>query len=271
MEWLLSIVYGLVSGLTQFLPVSSGAHGAIVLRIFGSQTGSGLLSLLTRLGCLLALLVCCRGQFAKLRRDRRPDRHRRSADKRAVFTMRLQRTALIPLIFCWLFYNRASALSGRLNLVAIFLVLNGVLLFLPQLFPSANKDARSVSRLDGVLLGLGAGASVIPGISHMGAVLSLGSLRGMSREFSLNFALLISVPVLILGILGDLLAIVAGGLSAFDAVLLVRCLLAGVMGFLGSCCGISIMRLLAVKVGYSAFAYYSWGAALFAFILFMTI
>jgi hypothetical protein len=47
--------------------------------------------------------------------------------------------------------------------------------------------------------------------------------------------------------------------------------LASLTAFVGSYLGITFIRFLAVKVGFSGFAYYSWGAALFAFILYLTI
>jgi hypothetical protein len=43
------------------------------------------------------------------------------------------------------------------------------------------------------------------------------------------------------------------------------------MAFFGGYCGILLIRFLAVRTGYIAFAYYSWGAALLALILYLTV
>ena len=276
MEWLMSVLYGLVSGLTEFFPVSSGAHQAMLLRIFGQETAPGLLKLMTHLGCLIGLLVCCRSEFSRLRRARKQARsgsarRRQSADVQSVLTLKMLRTAMLLLIVGFLFSASAAGLSRRLNLIAVFLVLNGILLFVPQLFARGNKDARSVSRLDGMLLGLGSGLSVIPGFSRVGAVVSLAALRGAGNQFALHFALLLSVPALVITMGIDLLGMITGGFGALGVQMVIRCLLSGCMAFLGSWCSILTMRFLSVKAGFSGFAYYCWGAALFSFILFMMI
>lgn len=150
-------------------------------------------------------------------------------------------------------------------------MLNGLLLFVPRLLRSGNKDSRSVSPLDGVLLGLGAGLSVFPGISRVGAVISLAALRGAGCAFALQFSLLLSVPALAAAVVLDAAALAAAGVTGITVILAVRCLLCGTMALLGSWCAISMMRFLSVKAGFYGFAYYCWGAALFAFYLFMTI
>ena len=49
------------------------------------------------------------------------------------------------------------------------------------------------------------------------------------------------------------------------------CITAALMSFIGAYLGICMIRFIAVRVGYSGFAYYSWGLALLTFILYLTI
>lgn len=273
MEWLLSILYGLVSGLGEFFPISAEAHQMMVLRILGRDHISALLRIAARAGCFAGLLLCCRRELSQLLRARKTGRSRRKSngELQGMLTWKLLKTAAVPMLLCCLLYPRIQAQWSGLNRIALLLIFNGCLLFAPRLFRSGNKDARSVSPLDGVLLGAGAGASVLPGISRVGSVVSLASLRGAGSRFSLNFALLLSVPALALVLLLDGAAVVAGGIHMVSAVRMLQGVLCGGMACLGSCCAIMTMRFLSVKAGFSGFAYYCWGAALFAFILFMTI
>ena len=62
-----------------------------------------------------------------------------------------------------LFLNALTKYLGGLLLV-------GVLLFLPQYIRSGNKDGRTLSRFDGVLMGIAGAFSVFPGISRISMV-----------------------------------------------------------------------------------------------------
>ena len=63
-------------------------------------------------------------------------------------------------------YNRVAELGTKLQITAIFLVLNAVILFLPTLLPTGNKDARSMSPLDAMLIGLSGVLGAVPGFSR---------------------------------------------------------------------------------------------------------
>lgn len=272
--WLESLFYGLVSGLTEFLPISSQAHQVLMRKVFGAE-GSGTLDLLIHLGALMALLVCCSGQVGKLRREQRlarvPKRRRkRQPDRRILLDGRIVRSALLPLILGFLFYSRVAQWGEKLYLISIFCVLNGLILFIPTLLPNGNKDSRSMSALDGLLIGLGSAVSVIPGISRMGAIHSVATVRGADRQHALNWALLLSIPALLLLMAMDVFAIVGAGLGGLTFPILIRYILAGAASFGGAYIGIFILRFLTVSTGLSAFSYYSWGMALLTFILYLT-
>ena len=92
--------------------------------------------------------------------------------------------------------------------------------------------------------------------------------RGADRRHALNWALLVSVPALVIMTIMDFIAIFTAA-PAITFITVVGYLLAIAASFIGSYYSITIMKFLAVKVGYSAFAYYSWGMALFSFVLYL--
>ena len=65
MTWLQNILYGFLSGMAEILPVSSRAHGILLLKIFGASGSSDLMLLLMHLGILLALYKTCRPQLTR--------------------------------------------------------------------------------------------------------------------------------------------------------------------------------------------------------------
>lgn len=274
MDWLWTVLYGFVAGLAEFLPLSSQAHQSLAAVVFGLASAAPLRQFLIRAACLGALLFSCRGDIAKLRRDRRlskiPARRRtRPVDSRSVATLRLLKTAVVPMVIGLLFYQRATQWVSTLSVLTLFLLINGVLLFIPQYIRSGNKDARTMSRLDGMLIGLAGAFSVFPGISQISTIHFAASARGADKGYTLQFALLLSIPALIVLLVFDAAA-VFGGIEALSLPVIIKYALTIAAAYFGSTFAISIMRSLSVRTGYAGFAYYCWGMALISMILYLT-
>ncbi len=275
-NWLEGILYGLFAGLADILPVSAKAHQMLLMKLFGERVESPLLRLLIHIATLAALYYCCQNHILRINRARKlakiPKRRRkRPLDLPALMDMGLLRVMLVPLIFGFIFYNKLSGLVSGLSILAITLLINGLILFIPQFLPSSNKDSQLMSAFDAALMGLGATASLIPGISCVGTVCSIAIVRGADKRFALNITLLLDMLVMIGLIVMDILAIISGGIGIVSFSLVCKFLLAAVAAFGGTWLGVLLMRKLAASAGFGVFALYNWGAALFSFILFLTV
>lgn len=274
MNWLESILYALVSGFTEFLPVSSQAHRSMLLCLFGQDREHPLLGLLVHIGVLAALIVSTRTQLRRLYREytlrRIPKRRRkRPPDRQCLMDISFVRLASIPLLLGFVLYPKTSQWSGQLYLVALLLVINGVILHIPMYLPGGNKDSRSMSRLDGLLVGVGSAVSVMPGVSRIGASVSVAAARGADMQQAYKWGLLLSLPALAVLLCFDIFAAVTGGLAGVGFLEVLQCILAGGAAYLGAYAAILLMRSWVQRSGLSGFAYYCWGAALFAFILYL--
>ena len=69
MEYLKFILYGLIQGLTEFIPVSSTAHLKVISLLLGIDDPGSSLSAIIQLGSILALFWYFRNDFFKLRRQ----------------------------------------------------------------------------------------------------------------------------------------------------------------------------------------------------------
>lgn len=270
--WYESILFGLISGLTDILPVSAQAHKLLLLKLFGVGAEPNLMRLLIHLGILAALYYSCQSQITRILRAkslaRIPKRRRkRPLDTRSLMDYSLWKTMLIPVILGYLFYGKVSVLNERLIWVAVLLFVNGLILYIPQFLPGSNKDSRMLSRVEGLLMGLGGAASVLPGISGIGAALSIGSVCGVERNYALTMSMMMSIAVTVCQVVYDVMAIVSGGIGVFSFGILLICLLAAAAAFGGGMLAVKIMRNLAANSGFSVFGFYCWGVALFAFIL----
>lgn len=276
MNFIESIVFGLISGLSDVLPVSAQGHKAMVLKVFGQHSEDPLMRLLIHGAILAALYYSCSQHIVKISRQLRLSRipkkkRKRPLDTQLLMEFRLLRVMVIPAVLSLLMYTSTAQWGTRLNVTALFLFLNAVILYLPNLLPTGNKDARSLSPLEGVLMGIGGGLSVLPGISSVGGALSVASACGVERNFALSMTYLMHMVLTVGLILFDFAALFGAGLSAITGTALLNGILAAAAAFGGTYLGIRIMRTLAVNIGFSVFALYSAGAALLSFMLYLMV
>ena len=276
MNFLESIVFGLISGLSDVLPVSAQGHKAILLKLFGENGENPLMRLLIHGAILAALYYSCSNHIVKISRQLRlskipKKKRKRPLDVQMLMEFRLLRVMVVPALLCLLAYNRTAQWGTKLNLTALFLLLNAVILYLPNLLPTGNKDARSMSPLEGLLMGIGGGISVLPGVSSVGGALSVASACGAERSFALNMTYLMHM-VLTVGLIAfDIAAVFAAGVSGITGGVILNCIVAAAAAFAGTYFGIRAMHLLAANIGFSIFAYYSIGAAMLSFVLYLMV
>ena len=152
LNWLESFLYGLFSGLTDILPVSAEAHRILMLKCFGIQSHTELMKLFAHLGVFGAMYFSCRKQIVRIHRARRlarvpKRRRRRPLDTRSLMDFSLLRTMLIPVILGFLLNRYVEPLKEKLIWIAVLLFLNGIILYIPQFFPTSNRDSRMLSRV----------------------------------------------------------------------------------------------------------------------------
>ena len=180
LNWLESFLYGLFSGLADILPVSAEAHRILVLKCFGIQSSTELMKLFAHLGVFGAMYFSCRKQIVRIHRARRlarvpKRRRRRPLDTRSLMDFSLLRTMLIPVILGFLLNRYVEPLKEKLIWIAVLLFLNGIILYIPQFFPTSNRDSRMLSRVEGLLVGLGGALGILPGVSAVGSALSVAA------------------------------------------------------------------------------------------------
>lgn len=275
MNWLESILYGFLSGLSEFMPVSSQAHQTILLYLFGETDDPALLRLFVRVGILAALLYASRALLKRLQRELQlkkvpKRRRRRQPDPQYIADISFVKTACVPLVIGFAVCYFLPDWNHRLELIALFLALNGIILHLPLYMNRGNKDSRSMSALDGTLFGFGAALSVLPGVSRVGAASSFAVARGADMQQAYKWSLLISIPAIAGWMCFDLYTLFITGFGDLGFLFLMKCLVSGLFAFAGASTAIASMKFITVRLGLSAFSYYSWGAALFAFILYLT-
>ena len=275
LQWFQSLIYGLVCGFTEFLPVSSQPHAALLSSLFGVSDLGGLLRMAVRIGVLLSLLLQFRPQIGRIARERKlaaepPRRRKRQPDAFSLMEYKLIRTAAIPMLLGFLAYPWVGVHGDQLWVISLALVLNGIFIYTPQFMARANKDARHLTGVDALLIGLSGAAAVIPGVSRVAMLQSTASMRGTDRQYGLQTALLVCIPALFIQIILDTI-VTFSALPTITFLVLICTITAFAAAVVTSYFSIIFIRFLSVNAGFSGFAYYSWGAAMLAFILYLAI
>ena len=267
-----SFLYGFLSGLTEFLPVSAETHRMFLTQMMGMNPEPPLLRLCVRLFSVLGLFLACRNTILRIQREQKLSliparRRRRQPDVAILLQRRMVIASAIPMMIGLLFAVRCTKFSNVLWLQGVALVLNGVILYMPQFMLRGNKDARAMSGFDSLLIGLSGALSVFSGFSRMATIVSFARMRGADKEFAVELALLLYIPALLCLCLIDFFFLI----STQSSPGLLQCIVASAAAFAGSILSVHIIRYFGRRPGFTAFAYYSWGAALLAFILYLTI
>ena len=272
LSWLESCIYGLFFGLLDIIPVSAQAHSILLLKFFGVKASPDIMNLLIHMAIFAALYYGSQTQIVRIRRAcalaRVPKRKRkRPLDVRSMMDWSMLKTMLIPAVLGVYLRQYTVGMYSKLFLIALFLFVNGLILYVPQFFPTSNRDSRTLSRVEGLLMGLGGAVCAVPGISAIGATTSIASVCGVDRTYGLNMALMMNMGITVGLMVYDIMGIATNGFGMLSFLILIRYLFSAAAAFLGAKLGIKLMRLLAGGRGFSVFGVYCWGLALFTFIL----
>jgi undecaprenyl-diphosphatase len=207
MEWLESMVLGVVQGLTEFLPVSSDGHLAITQQAFARLTGrshSGAENLffdvMLHLGTLAAIVIYFRavvrtGVKGLLGSTEVAPEYRRGA---LIRTGLLAGVATLPLVPDALFLKDFLEKAFESTLAAgIGFLITAVVLAVTARLAGGEKGPSQTRWIDALLIGLAQMFAPLPGVSRSGLTVATALALGLSRSWAVGFSLLIAVPAIL--------------------------------------------------------------------------
>ena len=271
MTYLSSFLLGLVQGLAEFLPISSSGHLSIAQNLLGLNTEiPEFFDVLLHLGTLVAVFVAywrdiC-DMVAELIHGVGDLVHgttpRQVPPARRLILLIIVGT--LPLFILLPIHKQVQALSNNMVFIGAALVVTGFLLFACDLVRKGKKTERTATIADVLVVGLGQAIATMPGISRSGMTIATGCFMGFERKFAVRFSFLLSIPaVLGANILSLKDALDAGIIWAEVPMSVVGVVTAAVVGY--AC--IRLLRLVAEKGRFGAFAYYCWAVGLLTLLL----
>ena len=270
-----SFLLGLIQGVAEFLPISSSGHLAIAQNLLNLQAEiPAFFDVLLHLGTLLAVFVaywqdikdmvveffCGIGDLVHHSTPTPVPPARRLILLIILGTLPL--FAVLPI------KDKVQGLSDNMIFIGAALIVTGFLLFASDMIRKGRKTERNATWLDVLIVGAGQAIATMPGISRSGMTISAGCFIGFERKFAVRFSFLLSIPaVLGANILSLKDAFEAGIVWSEVPIYLVGVVTAAVVGYL---C-IRLLKMIAGKGRFGAFAYYCWAVGLLTLVLNMIV
>ena len=289
MSFFQAILMGIVQGLTEFLPVSSSGHLALIKNIFGVETDGGILfDVLLHLATLISVcavyykdllaivmdfFAICGDCFANIGTffknlsaiDKKSYRPICTTTKRKLVVMLMIST--IPTgIMGVLLDDIVEGVSGNLLVVGLCLIGTGGILFISDLIENRGKKAKEANFGDAMLVGISQGFAVLPGISRSGTTITACLLCGFDRKFAVKYSFIMSVPAILGALILELFKLPGSdGAGVGAGACIVAMLLAAVIGY----CALSLVNGLVVKRRFKPFWIYCLSVGAISIIVFL--
>lgn len=214
-----AIIYGLIQGLSEFLPISSSGHLVLFSKFLSYDGNFILFSVLLHLATLLAVVIYFRKEVVEL--------IKKPFSKDAV----LLYIATIPTVLIVLLFKGFVEDSFSGSLLPFCFIFTAVLLLISQILSKQNN--KPITKKNAFIMGIAQGIATLPGISRSGSTICTGLILGQDKEKTAKFSFLMSIPIILASMAYELLKVFKFGAGEIAAVpTVIAFVVAFVSGFL---------------------------------------
>jgi undecaprenyl-diphosphatase len=234
-SWLQVVVLSVVQGLTEFLPVSSSGHLAIVSQMFFHDDAGASFTAVIQIGTEIAVLIYFARDIVRIVKawfGGLFDKARRTPDYWLGWWVILGSVPIGAAGLIFKHYIRGDV--RNLWVIATALVVFSAVIAAAEYFGKQTRVIEQFTWRDSLIIGSVQCLALIPGVSRSGATISAGLFLGQKREAAARFGFLLAIPaVLASGLfsLPDAFHPEGAGMSASGPQLLVGTVIAFVIGY----------------------------------------
>lgn len=216
MDYIYSIILGIVEGITEYLPISSTGHLLIVSELISyfdktsflqNRDMRAIFDIVIQLGPILALIIYFRQDLLD--------------HLRGLFSDRRAQRFWLNILIAFIPAGIAGVLLGKLvenpTLIGAALVIGGIIFLVVDRGQGqgAVTDVDAITPVQALGIGIAQITALIPGVSRSGATIIGGLLLGLDRKVAARFSFYLSIPTLTVATLYSLFkAARAGQLSS---------------------------------------------------------
>lgn len=234
-SWLQVVVLSVVQGLTEFLPVSSSGHLAIVSEVFFGRDAGASFTAVIQIGTEIAVLIYFARDIARILTawfGGLFDAAKRTSDYWLGWWVIL---GTIPIGAAGLIFKHYIRGDVRnLWIIATALIVFSAVIAAAEYYGRQTRPIEQFTWRDSIVIGIAQCLALVPGVSRSGATISAGLFLGQERAAAARFGFLLAIPaVLASGLfsLPDAFHPEGAGMSATGPQLLVGTIIAFVIGY----------------------------------------
>jgi len=178
-----AVVLSIIQGITEWFPVSSSGHLALIQQFFGFQNLP--YDVFLHFAGIFAVLFVFKRDVLKLM----------SFNKESLRYVGLLVIALIPAgIVGFFLADWIESLFSNMQFLGIFFIASGIVVYSTKF---SNEKKSEINSKDAWYVGLLQALAVLPGISRSGMTISAGLHRGISKRAAIRFSFLMSIPLIL--------------------------------------------------------------------------
>ncbi|HET7055882.1 MAG TPA: undecaprenyl-diphosphate phosphatase [Thermomicrobiales bacterium] len=235
MDTLEAVILGLVQGLTEFLPISSSGHLAIVPWLFKWDTPGLAFDAALHFGTLLAVVIYFRAELIRMiravplaLRNLVPLLRGEAVDDPLAPDARLGLLIVIGSIPGGIlglaandaidrFFHSESHQDRAMIVIAILLAAFGLLLWVAERVSRRDRPLSDLRLADTVIIGIAQAIALFPGTSRSGVTMTAGMFRDLRRADAARFSFLLGLPLILAASLSGIKDLADSGASGVGA------------------------------------------------------
>lgn len=205
-----AILFGLIQGITEFLPVSSSGHLVLAQQIGLEDPAAAdiFFDMILHAGTLAAVFVAFRKTIGKLigaffqtvgQIFRREFRISQATGEQKMIGCLF--VSLLPLVIVYPFKGFLESFYSSLFAVGISLLVNSIVLFFSDRIRPGKKTAADAGVKSALAVGIAQCFAILPGISRSGSTITAGLASGMKRGYAAKYSFILSIPTILAAIL----------------------------------------------------------------------
>lgn len=284
-----AIILGVIQGLTEFLPVSSSGHLAIMKNILRMDLETGALyDVLLHVATLVAICIVMRKDIVKLilefisivrdvftnflifidRITHKDDQYyikiMSSAYRR--FVVLIIVSSIPTAIIGFLLNDIIETVENELLVPGICLIATAVIILISDFLADGTKKPKDATVYDAFAIGTAQGIATLPGLSRSGTTITACILCGFDRKFAVKYSFIMSMPAIFGALILKLSKISSETVTGGDiAVYIVGMVIAAVVGYFA----LIFTTKLVQKKSFKYFAFYCFGIGVVSIIAYI--